>query len=165
MLPLLCVMAHFLSPFLQWPGQNTQYSTPANTREHRDKRGSSVSLSAPLQLSNMCCLPSGSGHNTTALCWCLCICWVLRERGCRSCKLNIHAIACNAHNTQAHTPSFDHLRTALSAHHWVCAEYRSGRVGVGERKKKKKSNRGFTKDLEQASVSVLGCYELKTAKS
>lgn len=75
-------------------------SKHTHTQAWAQKLKRTISLSFLLQLSNMRCSLSGSRHNTTALCWCLCICWV---HGRHSCKLSIHAIACTAPETHTLT--------------------------------------------------------------
>lgn len=82
--------------------------------QKKDKGHFSLSDIWPLALCSLCFLPSESRYNSTALSRCLCICRVLRVRGCRSCKSNMRAIANAAHNT--HTLTRLHL-TILG---WPC---------------------------------------------
>lgn len=90
-------------------------SFPAKTsKKGHSKEGHFLSDIWPLALCSLCFLPSESRYNATALSRCLCICRVLRVRGCRSCKSNMHAIASAAHNTHSLT------RLHLTTLGWPC---------------------------------------------
>lgn len=83
---LRCDGGPFLPFSLQWPG-------PVHCLSIKTQYCDCFSLMfvAACRQCLLYFLLSGSGHNTAALCWCLCICWVLRVRGCQSCKSNIRA--------------------------------------------------------------------------
>lgn len=130
-----------------FPGQCRQHRNVHRSTKTKGKRA--VSVPALSQPSNMCCLLSGSTHNTILLC-----ANVSASAECSMCvgvgavnRIYMLLRALHVIHTHLHLTTLGQLClfTSECASSAVLVEW----VWVSE---KEKSNTGFTKDLEQAAV-------------